>query len=212
MFSSSPPMFCPISRLWTDGITPSFAYSDSTKRDLSGDISFIGSRCIFVRNNTMFSSSPDVLPHFSASTARNHFILCIFGIYSTRPIWWYILHGANVGISDRCPFFGDVIPHFRASTERNRFNLFGFEIYSLIPIRWYAFHEEIRRKMSWHSEMRISGQGLARLVQSGHNKAKQSPFPTTWRERLKEQNDYTVSSFGLVLLYRRLNAGINLLV
>lgn len=83
MFSSSPPMFRRVSRVIHHGITSFFAYSESTRWELSSDIYFVGYRRIPVKGTL---TPPHLLLDFSTYTQRNHFILCIFGLYSSRPI------------------------------------------------------------------------------------------------------------------------------
>ena len=55
------PMYSPTSWPLPHGITSSFAYFESIQKYLSVGIYFIDQMLAFVRNHTMFSSSP---PHF----------------------------------------------------------------------------------------------------------------------------------------------------
>jgi hypothetical protein len=145
---------------------------------------------------------PHQLRHFSASTLPNHFKFYTDSVYSSRPIYWYIFRRERRWTAWGIPkyrFFDNWFHLFRTNEASYRPNLFGSTMYLLSHPRQNCLPGMNRRKVSRGTEMRISGQGLARLDDFGHNNTKQSPFPTTWRERLKEHNDW-VSSIGLVPL------------
>lgn len=103
--------------------------------------------------------------------------------------------------------------HKYIKTSSNRSKSSWFRISSIIPFRWCCFHVDWRASMFSEFRTRYCGHLLARLAKYGHNTTKQTTFPTTWRESLKEQTSLVITklvwaSRACTILSRRLKVGL----